>query len=117
MPIDKEQRNRNTHNKLQRLVKEGEKPKNVPKQFSSPQGYVGRELQRAARNVAMDDATGSFDYSGSRDDHDRHKSLIRAAKYAKGDSTKLGAIRQLYKQGYVNLHHKLAVKKERGDEA
>lgn len=98
MPIDKKQRQLNTLNKVDRLVKEA--PDKVHNRLSNAQGRKGNELQRAAKNYDMDNATGTTDYSGGRDEHEEHRYQLRE------HAIDLHSARK----GYSDLHDKHARK-------
>jgi len=100
MPISQEQREKNTRNKLGYAV---DKAYNNPTHYGKGSGgRKEQELSSAARALKMDDDTGSHDYSGDKESHQRNANkLVEASRYHPDNTL----------PGFRNLHHKLAAKK------
>ena len=95
MAISKEQRTKNTANKLVHTANEAyEHPVALRAATEGrKQGRAGQDVVRAARNLGMDEATGSYDYSGSKAEHEQHRRTL-----------------EHHGIGYKNIHDKLARK-------
>lgn len=100
MPIDPKQRDKNSHNKLMHNAKEAsDHPANYARSAKSSVGYLGRQVQSAARNTAMADSTGDAAYAGSKQEHLRNQALLGTVKRSTNRGESRRAVASLAETG------------------